>query len=309
MISLQPIIAGIDFSEGSGAALVRAADLAERLHVRLHVVYAQHNVEVHTDSVTAQEGGVGHSLKERVRDFAARALGGLKALEEIGPEVVVRHGEAPADALVGYAEEIGAGLVVVGTHGRRGMRHFLMGSVAEEVVRRAPCPVLTVPDAAARTAPSPEAPVLVPVDFSEANGEALAAAGLIAAQFEAPLALVHVVEEPVPRPDFYVDVQGLVPMVTPVLKTAARPAGAVARELRRFGETANVDAADTHVRIGRADREIVALAEEIGAGLIAMATQGLSGWEHAVLGSVTERVLRRAPCPVLSLRAVSGGDS
>lgn len=288
---------------------MRAADLAERFHTRLHVVYVHHNVQVHIDAAATREGGAERSLAGRVRTFVADALGGRDVLDEVGPEFVVRHGEAPADALIDYVSKIEAGFLVVGSHGRRGVRRLLMGSVAEEVVRRASCPVLTIPNAAARTAPAPGAPVLVPVDFSAPNDDALAVARPMAMQFEAPLVLVHVVEEPGPRPDFYGDIQGLLPMIAPIVETTMPPSGLVAVQLRRFGEQAGVDATNAHVRVGRPDREIVALAEEIGAGLIAMATHGLSGWEHALIGSTTERVLRRAPCPVLSLRAGSAADS
>lgn len=307
----QPIIAGLDFSEGSGAALVRAADLAERFHVRLHLVHARPTVQVHTDFGGAAPEVADGSLEGRVRDFARRALGGAEAFDEVHPEIVVRHSEAASDALVHYAEEVEAGLIVMGTHGRRGVRHFLMGSVAEEVVRLAPCPVLTVPDAAARTAPGPDAPVLVPVDFSDANAEALTAARLVADQFRAPVELVHVVEEPGPYPSVYDDVQGLLPMIVPVFATArgGRTAGQLTEHLQRFGEEQGLESPRCHVRYGQPAHEILAVAEESQAGLIVMATEGLKGLQHALLGSVTERTLRRAPCPVLSVRsALVHGD-
>jgi nucleotide-binding universal stress UspA family protein len=298
MTALQPIVVGLDFSAGSEAALLRAADLAERLHARLHLVHAASTMRVeHGDALFDDTV---HSVERRTREFVEEALGSTEAFDVIGPEVVVRRGEAAADALVRYARQVGAGLVVVGTHGLRGVRRFLMGSVAEEVVRRAPCPVLTVPNAAARTAPGPSAPVLVPVDFSDVNREAVSAAQLIASQFAAPVELVHIVERTGPYPDFYNNIPGLLTFYD----TVPDSEGQIEPHLRRFGEDVG-GVAGYHVRRGRPDRTIAEVAEETGAGLIVMATHGLTGLDHALIGSVTERTLRRAPCPVLALRAVT----
>ncbi|MEP0548902.1 MAG: universal stress protein [Rhodothermales bacterium] len=298
-MTTQPIVVGLDFSEGAEAALIRAADLAERFHTRLHLVHSSSTA--YSEYGGTKAGPAGNSYEQRMRAFAERALGGAKAVDVIGPEIVVRRGEAAADAVVRYADEIGAGLVVVGTHGRRGVSHFLMGSVAAEVVRRSPCPVLTVPNAAARTAPGPSAPVLVPVDLSAANDDALAAARLVADQFAAPVELVHVLEG---KAAHHRPIPSLLTINDTVTDTVTvdRNAGSALRRL--VEETVGDGAARTHIRHGRPAREIVDLAREIGAGLIVMATHGRTGLDHTIIGSVTERTLRAAPCPVLSLRAI-----
>lgn len=296
----QPIVVGLDLSKGSEAALVRAADLAERFHTRLHLVHAAPTVSAYPDEREPAPDVSEHALKERVRSFAERALGGPDVFDAVNPEIVIQHGEAAPDALIRYTEDADGGMVVLGTHGHRGVRRLLMGSVAEEVVQRARCLVLTVPNAAARTAPGPDAPVLVPVDFSDPNVAALATARLIADHFDAPVELVHVVEDPRPYPDFYRDVPGLLTMYDTV--PVADPE--VEDHLRRFVEREGGDVAGYHVRAGRPDREIGGLAGEIGAGMIVMATHGLTGLDHAILGSVTERTLRAAPCPVLSFHNV-----
>jgi nucleotide-binding universal stress UspA family protein len=301
MSALQPIVVGLDFSEGSEVALVRAADLAERLHASLHLLYAK-AVAAPTYGGDGPEEG---STEHHVLDFAARSLGGAEALDVIGPTAVVRRSEAPADAIVRYAADVEAGLVVVGTHGRKGVSHLLAGSVAEEVIRRAPCPVLTVPNAAARTTPGPQAPVLVPVDFSDVNRDALATARLIAEGYDAPVDLVHVLGEPTSPTGLFGDALGLGTAldVVPGVSKDVEP------RLRRLdAEVRGTAAARYHVREGRPAREIVALAEELGAGLIVMATHGLTGWEHVLIGSVTEQTLRHAPCPVLSLRRGSDDE-
>ena len=287
-MTTQPIVVGLDFSEGSEAALVRAADLAERFHAELHLLHASHTV--YSEYGGTNPGHHVNSYEVRTRAFAERALGGAEAFDVIGPKIVVRRGEAAPDALLSYADTVGAGLLVVGTHGRRGVRRYLLGSVAAEVARKAPCPVLTVPNAAARTAPGPHAPVLVPVDLSLENESALVAARLIAREFLASVELVHVLEgtaahhHPIPPTD----------TVTEEVQVGAA--------MRRIENGAESDVVRTHIRRGRPSREIVDLAREIGAGLIVMATRGVTGLDRAISGSVTERTLRAVPCPVLALR-------
>ncbi len=297
MTPVRTIVAGLDFSEGSEAALVRAADLAERLHDRLHLLHAA--VIFDTDLGSLPQPDVPTDVLEaRTRAFAEAALGGAEALDVVGPEVVVRRGDAAADVLLDYVREVGADLVVVGTHGRRGVRHLLAGSVAEEVVRLAPCPVMTVPNAAVRTAPGPAAPVLVPVDFAASNRSAVRAAKRMAALFDAPVELVHVIEEAGPYPVFYPEAFG----VSPGVAEAAFIERAE-QHLRAFDAVVGGDlAAAFHIRCGRPHREIIELAEARGAGLLVMATHGLTGLEHALVGSVTERTIRSVPCPVLSVR-------
>jgi nucleotide-binding universal stress UspA family protein len=303
MAESPTIVCALDFSEGSEAALVRAADLAERLHARLYLLHA-HPLFLTEYGSAPQPEEPDEVSQDHIRTFAERALGGEEALDVLGPTLAVRHGEHAADAVLDYAGEVGADLLVLGTHGRRGVRHLLIGSVAEEVVRRAPCPVLTVPNAARRTAPSPTAPVLVPVDFSGPSRTALARAKAFAAPFGAPVELVHVLADAAPYPPFYLE-SG----VTPVAEVGALAEQAETHLRRADADVGGEPAARVHVRVGAAHREIALLAEEQEAGLIVMATHGLTGLRHALVGSVTERTLRYAPCPVLSIRMAAAAEN
>lgn len=292
--SSAPIVCGLDFSDGSEASLVRAADLAERLHAPLELL--------HADPLFRAPAGLGVDpadpdvvLRSRVAAFAEQALGGPDAVKVVGPTAVIVRGEYAADAIVSYAEDIAPQLVVVGTHGRRGVRHLIMGSVAEEVVQRSPCPVLTVPNAATRTAPGPDAPIVIGVDFSESSQRAIDMALRYARLYSAPIELVHVVEALGAVPTFYGDAVALHDLPN-VSERAVDRLGALADE---------TDGASAHVCVGRPYVEMVARAQAIDAGLIVLATHGLTGLTHAVLGSVAERTLQRASCPVLTVRAAS----
>jgi nucleotide-binding universal stress UspA family protein len=303
MARTSTIVCALDYSEGSEAALVRAADLSERLHAQLHLLHAQPIFQAEYGSAPQPEEPEEVAL-DRLRAFAVPALGGADAFDELGPTIAIRQGEHAADIIVAYASEAAADLLVIGTHGRRGVRHLIVGSVAEETVRRAPCPVLTVPNAAWRTAPSPSAPVLVPVDFSDSSRTALTYAKVFAVRFDAPVELVHVLGDAGPYPDFYSE-GGLMPVEEMVV--LAKQAETYLRDFD--DEVGGAPARQFHVRTGAPHREIAALAEEDDCGLIVMATHGLTGLKHALLGSVTERTLRRVACPLLSIRSGATDDS
>ena len=292
----RPLVCALDFSEGSEAALVRAADLAERLHARLHLLHVSPVFQSEYGRLP-QPAVPETETKTKIRSFAERVLGGPETVEVLGPVVSARDGAYAGESILSYTREVGAGLLVLGTHGRQGVRHLLIGSVAEEVVRLANCPVLTVPNASSRTAPGPDAPVLVPVDFSAPSLHALALAKTFAASFDAPVELVHVLLDAGSYPPFYLEGGMLSPNALEEIEAEARD------HLAHFDNEVDGKAAVRyHVLFGVPHREIATLMEEGGYGLTVMATHGLTGLRHALLGSVTERTLRRACCPVLSVR-------
>ena len=140
MIDLKRILVPTDFSETSEAALRYGTELARRFTARLYLL---HIVENPGD---AAEAGDPIGLFETMQAAAHDRLGKLlttEQLQEFRPERTMRLGVA-ADEIVRYAQEHEIDLIVMGTHGRRGVARALMGSVAERVVRTAPCPVLTV---------------------------------------------------------------------------------------------------------------------------------------------------------------------
>jgi nucleotide-binding universal stress UspA family protein len=140
----KKICCPIDFSDASRAAMAVAADLARRFGASLTLLHAYP-----VPGFTFPDGSVVASARmlQELADQAAKHLGEWRSeAEGLGAPVVASAtaiGE-PAVEIVGYAKEHGIDLLVLGTHGRTGLEHALMGSVAERVVRRARCPVLTV---------------------------------------------------------------------------------------------------------------------------------------------------------------------
>lgn len=146
MITLKRILVATDFGEPAEAALNYGKELARTFNARIDVLHVCENVLTRGFGI---EGYVATypDLQRDVEDAARKQLDSLVTEEDravLGARTIVITSNAPAFAIVSYARENAVDLIVMGTHGRGAMAHLLVGSVAERVVRTAPCPVLTV---------------------------------------------------------------------------------------------------------------------------------------------------------------------
>jgi len=144
MVAITNILVATDFSEPSSVALVYGRDLARNYQARLHVLHVVDDVLLR---YTPEVGFIGTDLQRDLDTLAARDLNALVTDDDrqtLDAVVVIDRGLNPADTIIRYAVEHSIDLIVTGTHGRGAVAHFLMGSIAERVVRHAPCPVLTV---------------------------------------------------------------------------------------------------------------------------------------------------------------------
>ncbi|NOT28637.1 MAG: universal stress protein, partial [Acidobacteria bacterium] len=186
------ILVPIDFSATSSAALTYARALASAFNATLHLL--------HIAAVTFLcAGGVG-SIRSRQAAMAdLDTLLGDEDRQLFRATATVEYAQMPAEAIVHHALANDVELIVMGTHGHTGLAHVLLGSVAEWVVRRAPCPVLTLRGlprsmADGRTGPSR---VLAATDFSPPSDRALEHARRLAERCGAQLHLLHVLEDPI----------------------------------------------------------------------------------------------------------------
>jgi nucleotide-binding universal stress UspA family protein len=140
MIALKRILVPYDFSETSTAAVKYATDLARTFGARLFFLHVgdQAQTDFQTEFPIGLEGAVEDAVRERLHKILSP-----QEQAEFHPEFAVRPG-SPAAEIVRYAAAENADLIVMGTHGRGFVGHVVMGSVAERVVRTAPCPVLTI---------------------------------------------------------------------------------------------------------------------------------------------------------------------
>jgi nucleotide-binding universal stress UspA family protein len=145
MIRLRTVLVATDFGESSEAALTYGRDLARTFDATLHVLHVVQNV--YTLLGTEAYISVLPDLQRDVEDAARVRVEALLSDEDrtaLHATTVIRTSGAPAAAIVEYANDAKIDLIIMGTHGRGAVAHMLMGSVAERVVRTAPCPVLTV---------------------------------------------------------------------------------------------------------------------------------------------------------------------
>jgi nucleotide-binding universal stress UspA family protein len=147
MLPVKRILVATDFSDCSDAALDYGRELARLFHADLHVM---HVVEMLAAPDVSGMGGYVAAVPALQADLDQSARAQLEKIvtpedrRDVSAEIVVRTSDSPARAIGEYAGEAGIDLIVVGTHGRRGLSHLVMGSVAERIVRTAPCPVLTI---------------------------------------------------------------------------------------------------------------------------------------------------------------------
>ena len=224
-------------------------------------------------------------------------LTGMKTPQHLRLRRLVRCNEHPAEEIIQFTRSQPVDLVIVGTHGRSGLSHLIMGSVAEQVIRRAYCPVITVRTSATATKVTPYLNILVPVDFSPHAEKALLYAWSLAKLFHAHLHVLHVVDIPI-HPEHYAVNLNLTGEFGHELMTRSH------EELERMmaqHQPANVKYRAV-VEFGRAYNEIVEFAARHDTDLIVMGTQGLSGLKKFFLGSTTAKVVRHAPCPVLTVK-------
>lgn len=283
MIEIKRILVPCDFSAFSARALERAAAIARWYEARLTVL---HVVPLAQDLPP--------------REVAAAELARfVEPARDAGVpiETAVAEGD-PVREILGRASESRADLLVIGTHGRGGFERWVLGSVTEKVLRKAPCPVLTVSGHGSAPAPAALKSILCPVDFSEASLRALEYAFSLAQETDARLTLLHVVRElPAASDPASFDVSGY---RARVLEEARRRLhGLVPAGVRDWCTP------EERVATGKPHREIVGAAQAQAAGLIVMGVHGRGVVDLALFGSTTHQVVRAADCPVLTIRTAA----
>jgi len=304
LVTLSHILCPIDLSETSQHALEQATAIAGWYDASLTVLHVHapgpalalepFGLNAPPDEENAELA----RLQQAARDAAAPAIDA-----NVQVDVVVDVGD-PTRQILARAEPRDVGMIVMGTHGASGFEHLVLGSVTEKVLRRARCPVLTVPPRVHTAAALPFQRILCAIDFSDSSLSGLEWAWSLAEEAGATVSLLHVIEWPWDEP--------------PAPPFEKLP-GTEGRRLLEFRHAAEVSSrqqleslvpdnlrhrcpSTPLVRHGKAHREVLAAAAETRADLIVMGVHGRNAVDMTLFGSTTNQVVRRASCPVLTVR-------
>ena len=312
MPAIRTILHPTDFSENSAYAFGVACSVAEKFNARLILFHAA------LPSVAPGSQGPTPSPLESVE--AQHPLKGQYAWPQPpNQKIAVEHRVAEggsSEEILRIAQRSNCDLIVMGTHGRTGLKRVLMGSVAEEVLRKAVCPVLAMkapPDFTSSVKGMPAEKqgkenratlriqnILHPTDFSPRSEYAFEAACLLAEAYAARLILLHVI------PASSAPILGEQPF------NPLEPAEKQENVKWRFAwpQPPNQKIVVEHrVAEGNASEEVLGLAQHGACDLIVMGTQGRTGLERVLTGSVAEEVLRNSGCPVLTVKTPPGWSS
>lgn len=267
------ILVAVDPSPVSLRAWRAAGQAAELYGASLRAVYCDAPPPVEVASLGPPSAADAGLRRDTVESLRAR-LGP-------GARLKVVPGE-PAASVLRSARDLRADLIVLGTHRRGGVARWLLGSTAESVVRRAPCPVLVVP-----AAMRPIRRVLAPVNEEEYARRALSAAGLVARSLRATLKVMTVVTDPIFGANPGRLLRKRIAELPEAVRHAVKPEGEI-RENEPVAE------------ILRASR---------GCGLVVLAAHRKSLLGDLILGTTAERVLRHSRIPVLAIPSGSRGRS
>jgi nucleotide-binding universal stress UspA family protein len=292
MPQIESILCPIDFSEFSIDAYAYAESLAWHYKASLflqHVLYSLKPFgfwNIYSDSYEEicrkSRADVEHQLEE----FAKRHTHTV-----IQPQCFAQDGSA-ADLILSLAEARAVNLLVMGTHGLRGIDRLMLGSVTERVMRRAHCPVLAVRKPAHHAVGSAHdsepvhlGKMLLCTDFSDHAHHASEYALSMAKEYGAELTLLHVLEDIPGSTDLQSATEQAVKHLEESIVPKAREACSV----------------KVMVRNGKPYRQIIQLALEAQTDLVIMGVRGRGALDAALFGSTTYRVIQLGPCPVLAV--------
>lgn len=290
---MRTYIVPVDSSKSSRIALDYAIARARRRKAKLvlvHVISTNAVVAASAEGaisaeliVKAQQAAV-DSARDAMRKLVARL--GLKPREY---RLVFVESLDPAGTIAAQARKSRARMIIMGSEGRIGVRRIFSGSVAEATLRATRRPLLIVKQRRRNKAPAKL--IVVPIDFSKVSAAVLRSAAQIAKTERETLLLLNVITEPDRMVPFYLRQE----YHRDLLK-------AEHERLKRLAQHVDVPPRRYRVLVVRdtdAAAAIVKEAKKRRASMIVMGSHGRSGWKHLVLGSVAERTLRQAACPVL----------
>jgi nucleotide-binding universal stress UspA family protein len=281
------IIVAFDGSEYSRAALIESSNLIKRHGGKIIMVHAVYFDE--EEFTTAPE--------QRERRFELGKKICYEAKEkvqkefDIDVESLVCEGEPP-DVVVDIAREKKVDLIAMGTHGRKGIKRLIMGSVTSKVIVNAPCDVMVVKKPCTECTGEYKS-ILVPFDGSEFSKKAIEHACQLSKIDKAEIKVLYVIPRYEEMIEFF--------KTESIKKSLAQEAEKIINEAKKLASYHGLTA-DERIQEGHVGEKIIETANKLKNDLIVMAAHGWKGVSKAIMGSTTERVIMNTPCPVLVVK-------
>ena len=297
---IRNILVPVDFSKASKQAAKYAVNLTQLWDAKVRLVHA---IDIHPLVVYGQYASSKRlEPQKEAREAAEKAMDAF--MRSLGIESpTTGHNIVTTESIDDFIETevtaFDADLVVMSTHGHTRFRDYFLGSVAKKIIHHSPCPVMTLTHEALERYPKPSFEnVLHPTDFSEAAASAAKYAREFIETLKAKIEIMHVVD------NANLAILGNHPnweqnSATKVIHKTLK------ERLDTYIENLNADpkvGSDIHFFEGNVGDGICDAAKRHTADLVIMATHGKTGLKQMVLGSVAERVVSTAPCPVLTIR-------
>ncbi len=291
MVHIEKILCPVDFSQASLRAADYAIALAANYEAELHLLHVVSPVLYSADQYAFNVG-------EIVLAMEKQATREIKKLEKkvraagVAFKDDIRTGDVERE-IRNTIDAANVDLLVMGTHGHRGLEKWFMGSVTEKLLRRSPIPMLITRDSnKAGKIPPALRRILVTTDFSEGTDNALAYAFSLAQESQAKITLLHVISDYAPA-----NIEG----GGPALSVSVR------KRLEEMIPEAVHDWCDAEVRVefGSPYAVILKTLASRKIDLLVMNIHGKGMLDRALLGSTAERVVRASACPVMLIPPMS----
>jgi len=298
MMEIKNILFTTDFSQCGLKGLDHALYLSRENNADLYLL---HIIKTHRHDMIEPMQHVTNA-EEIYKQLCKNAVDRLHELVTGKENGVTIHHEAITgvsvfESILEFIHTKDIDLIVIGTHGRHGVNRLIMGSVAEKIVRLAPCSVLTVRCESGGNLKETLKTIVVPVDFSEYSRNALKEAVNFANIYNATLHIVHIVEK-FDYPSIYKSNEKKPELWNEDVKK--KTYSEIERLVQEFG--GDKSKTKIHIEKGQPVRDIIRYCKDVNADLVVIATHGLRGIEYLLMGSVSEKVVRYSECPVLTIK-------
>ena len=297
-MTIKHILVPSDFSLTAKHALANALTIAGMHKAKitlLHVVTVYNDDPNNTEQPFPDLDDYYRKMEKRAGDYFEKTLS-EDALKDADISYVVRRGFSPYEEILAYAAESGVDLIAMGTHSRKSLARFFLGSVAENIVHHADCPVLTVRIEDGKVSPPLYHRILVPTDFFEQSYRALQLAMSFLPD-DGVIDILHVVEDVIHPAYFTAEGETIFDVMPHIKDKSEETMANMAAELVPENIKRNLV-----IKEGKIAQTIIEHAEENDIDLIVMGTHSMNALTQFLIGSQANKVIRKASCPVITIK-------